>query len=163
MRTALSAHPRIRRLAAGACLAALALGALHAGSAHAVATKAAATPKAGRWVGFAGGFTVDFKVSANRKTITGLTTDYQATEGCGAPSNNVITTRFPAVVIRDGRFDASVTRIPPSGLAMHYTVVGRFSTPTKVSGSVSDDFNFPHNSEPPCRSSNTFSGTRAGK
>jgi hypothetical protein len=113
-------------------------------------------------VGFAGVFTVDFKVSANRKTITGLTTDYQATEGCGAPSNNVITTRFPTLAVRDGRFSGSVTRIPPSKLAMHYSVHGTFSTPTKASGTVGVRFSFPHNSEPACNSFNAYSAARLG-
>jgi hypothetical protein len=158
--------PCLRVLAAGMAIAVpvLLAVALHVGDAHATAAKAAsdATPEPGSYAGFVGPFNIDFKVSRDRKTITDLHTNYQATVGCGPPSDTPVTTRFPKLELDKGHFSGSVTRAPGSEIPMHYSIRGNFSTTEKAQGSVTVHFTFPHNALPPCNSTDSFSVARAG-
>ena len=87
---------------------------------------ASVTPKPGKYACLVEGvFTIGLNVASNGKQIRALQTDFQAP--CGVLSPKKITTRFPALAIRAGKFRGS-----KRGL----TITGHFTSPAVISGTV---------------------------
>jgi hypothetical protein len=133
-----------------------ALGALHSGSAHATATTAAVTPRAGSYAGSVGPYTIDFKVSDDRKRITDLRTTYQPTIGELCVPGHLTTTRFPALSIARGRFSGSVALTSSD----RYTIRGSFTAGGRASGTMRTDITFKFG--PACNDLSSFSAKRVG-
>jgi hypothetical protein len=85
-------RPAIARVAALAALVVL------GGSAYSAVTnsQAAQTPRPGSYSGKVAVDTINFKVSANGRTITGLGTTFNPAADCGIPVNQVHE-RFPTL------------------------------------------------------------------
>lgn len=96
---------------------------------------AVVTPRPGRYTGFAGPFTISFKVSPDRKTITHLVTIYNPAADCGIPTNGE-SEGFPTLAVRKGRFTGSTVLSPPSGSRVFFSIQGSFSTPTRAAGTI---------------------------
>ena len=105
----------IRRLmgpiALGAFLLALAGG---ASADRASIAGSPARPRAGRYAGSAGPYTISFKVSSDRKRITHLVTNYNPAGDCGIPTSET-NIGFPALSVKKGRFTGSTVVREPSG------------------------------------------------
>jgi hypothetical protein len=87
---------------------------------------ASVAPKPGKYAGSVESvFTLGLSVASNGKQVRALQTDFQAP--CGVLSPNKVTTRFPALAIRNGRFRGS-----KHGL----TITGHFTAPAVISGTV---------------------------
>ena len=115
-------------------------------------------PRSGTFDGNAGAFSVGFTVSRDGKQITGLRTDFQATEDCGPASVTQVHVVFPSISVRDGDFSGSTQTA--GEIPMHYSIRGSFHTPTAATGTIRVHFTFPHNALPPCNESDSFSVKR---
>jgi hypothetical protein len=119
-------------LALCALLLALAAG---ASADSATVAGSPATPRAGRYSGNAGPYTLSFKVSSDRKRITHLVTNYNAAADCSIPTGET-TISFPALAIKKGRFTGSTVVREPSGISESFSIQGSFSSPTRAGGTV---------------------------
>ncbi len=148
--------PFARRLALPWALA-VAVIAIAAASAWAL------TPKDGHYSGFVDPFKIGFTV-ANGK-ISHFVTDFEATTCSGlAPSSTSSSFEFPSVKILNGRFSDSKTLHYKSGLDPHFTITGRFSTPTRAAGTLHEHIAVPANfGAPSCTLSQPFEVTRVSK
>lgn len=99
-------------------------------------------------------------VSPGGKRITGLRTDFQATEDCGPPSTARIHIVFPTIVIHGDSFSGATTTT--GEIPMHYSIRGIFHAPNAAAGTIGVRFTFPHNALPPCNESDSFSVKRVG-
>lgn len=115
-------------------------------------------PRPGTYSGFDAADTISFKVSADGKMITGLSSTFNPAADCGIPTSGQHE-RFPALKIRKGHFRGSVAG---SGEAEeHFAIQGRFVTPTEATGKVSGSLKV--RSLPPCHASQPFTVKRKGK
>ncbi|HEY5061474.1 MAG TPA: hypothetical protein VII52_08045 [Gemmatimonadaceae bacterium] len=118
----------------------------------------ALSPKAGRYSGFAGPQAISFKVSADRKTITKLSTAFNPATFCSIPAGES-QVRFPTLKVHNGHFSGKVTQT--EGTPTHFSIKGRFVTPTSATGKISGSFTI--RSLPPCDATAPFSVKRKGK
>ncbi len=65
------------------------------------------------------------------------------------------------LAVRDGDFTGSTSLNPPSHIVDYFSISGKFTTPTRASGTVHEHFTV--TSLPPCHASDTFTVTRTGK
>lgn len=152
--------PRKIRFAAALLITAAMLGE----AAYALAAgKAGVMPKTGNYAGFAGASDIGFKVSANGKKITDMSTHFEATVNCGPPAENPPLVHFPALAVVKGSFHGSTSVTYGGGISPQYSIRGTFSTPAHAGGTISVHFDFPHNALPPCNETASFSVTRATK
>jgi hypothetical protein len=145
---------RVRAVAVAACCAML-VGSAH--SAIASGNKGSPTPKPGSYSGFDAVDTISLKVSANGKTITGLSSTFNPAADCGVPAN-AQHERFPTLTVKNGHFKGSTSI--HAATVIHFAIQGRFVTPTEATGKISG--NFKVRSLPPCSASTTFKVKRKG-
>jgi hypothetical protein len=131
-------------------------------AASAVFASAAPRPEPGSYTGKIAVWAVSFVVPPRGMEIVEMRTDYEATEGCGPPSNAVVWHDLASMQIGVGSFHGETTIDAPSGIAQHYTVDGEFTSPAHVRGTINIRFNFPHGSLPPCDDTGSFTASRTG-
>jgi hypothetical protein len=105
---------------------------------------------------------VSFVVPVHGMDITSMRTDYQATVGCGAPSDTVVWRDLASMAILDGSFHGETTVMSGSGIPQHFTVTGRFTSPAHVAGTINVHYNFPKHELPPCDDTASFTASRSG-
>lgn len=120
--------------------------------------KGSSAPRPGTYSGFDAVDTISFKVSANGKSITGLSSSFDPAADCGIPSNGQHE-RFPTLEIKKGHFKGSVS--PGGGTDEHFAIQGKFVTATEATGKVSGDLKI--RSLPPCHASQAFTVKWKGK
>lgn len=122
--------------------------------------KATVKPEPGHYSGFVGPFTIGFEVPAGGQKITHLVTTFNGATLCSVPTS-AISIGFPTLAVRDGGFTGSTSLNPPSHIVDYFSISGKFTTPTRASGTVHEHFTV--TSLPPCHASDAFAVTRAGK
>ena len=126
----------------------------------ALASGKAPNPKPGTYSGFADVDTVSFEVSPHG-SITGLSSSFNPASFCGVPTS-AEHERFPSLQVKNGHFSGSTTTGGGSGgTVTHFSVQGKFVTPTRATGKINGHFTV--RSLPPCHASTTFSAKRKGK
>ena len=121
--------------------------------------KGSPSPKPGSYSGFDAADTISFRVSANGKTITELSSTFNAAADCGVPTEGQHE-RFPTLQVKKGHFSGS-TSVNRSGTIEHFAIQGKFISPTKATGKISGHFTI--RSLPPCHASQGFTVKRKGK
>ncbi len=154
------ARPIALWLAALAVILPTALGVSVVSARTASSAKVAVKPEPGHYSGFVGPFTISFEVSSGGKTITHLVTSFNGATLCSVPTA-AISVGFPTLAVRDGDFTGSTSLNPPSHIVEYFSISGKFTAPTRASGTVHEHFTV--TSLPPCHASDTFTVTRAGK
>ena len=120
--------------------------------------KGSPAPRPGTYSGFDAADTISFKVSADGKTITGLSSTFNPAADCGIPTNGQHE-RFPPLKVKKGHFKGSASG---SGEAEeHFAIQGRFVAPTEATGKISGNLKI--RSLPPCHASQAFTVKRKGK
>ncbi len=117
--------------------------------------KGSPAPRPGTYSGFDAADTISFKVSANGKMITGLSSTFNPAADCGIPTNGQHE-RFPTLKIKKGHFKGSTS--VNRGAEEHFAIRGRFVTPTEATGKISGNLKI--RSLPPCSASTTFTVKR---
>lgn len=140
------------------CCALLTASAISACSALA-SGKSSPNPKPGSYSGFDAVDTISFKVSADGKTITDLSSTFNPAADCGVPTN-IQHERFPTLNVKKGHFKGS-TSVHRGSLIEHFAIQGKFISPTKATGKISGHFTV--RSLPPCQASTSFTVKRRGK
>jgi hypothetical protein len=131
-----------------------------AGSAYSTVAigKGSPSPRPGTYSGFDAVDTISFKVSADGRTITGLSSTFDPAADCGIPTAGQHE-RFPTLKIKNGHFRGSIA---PTGEAdEHFAIQGRFVTLAEAKGKISGGLHV--RSLPPCNASTTFTVKRKGK
>lgn len=117
------------------------------------------SPKPGSYSGFDAADTISFRVSADGKTITELSSTFNAAADCGVPTSGQHE-RFPTLQVKKGHFSGS-TSVNRSGTIEHFAIQGKFISPTRATGKISGHFTI--RSLPPCHASQGFTVKRKGK
>jgi hypothetical protein len=120
--------------------------------------KGTAAPRPGTYSGFDAVDTISFKVSADGKTIVGLSSTFNPAADCGIPTSG-LHERFPTLKIKNGHFKGSIAATGEAD--EHFAIHGRFVTPTEANGKISGGLHV--RSLPPCSASTAFTVKRKGK
>ncbi len=118
----------------------------------------APNPKSGNYAGLVGPQTISFKVSPGGATVTNLSTTFNPATFCGVPAG-ASQVHFPTLKVHKGHFSGGVT--VTEGTTTHYSIKGKFVTPTRATGTIAGSFTI--RSLPPCNAKSPFSVKRKGR